>query len=669
MKLLLIFVFFFIFNSSLFSVVFGPNFNTECKTIEVSYTLNPGVNLYHSNYGTSPTDHEGTCQAQKDIWLIWAKKNFLYYDYQAVSCIRVQDNITIVSFNYYAANTGTVIASAPICSDGEALNMNTCECPCTIEGTRLEDYALLEGCRSAMQEILTYKYTNLGCATCDPNGPFSLVGDSPICKEGEIKETVRPNIFKCVLPSVFPDLVETYPIPDMPGVTRFTYNNGSLQFCNTEHGTCFTIDKNGLKIPNIPINGTIYNDILDREIHRWLSIGSIVIGTVGAATAVIGSGGLAGLGLSAGLHLGIANETWGDTYTVEVNTELNDNAASTEQGIMVNPTTLNFGTESAEVTNTTDTQGNKISTIEDTKKVTFKEEIIEAETTYADGSKQIIVIPTSVLTTPTVKNDFSEVNNLSNVDYIIKNITAPTMNNNGTTTSGTATTTYNTLNTINNITTTNSTQITSATTTPTTISTTTETPATTTSTSTSSTGEVTTTTAKTTTDLKPITDRLDQIINQNTVSNTKLDKIAQESTQKDILDKINKLINTTENGFEDIEADLNTTNKLLKEINDKLGADENNTDENNTDNNKSEGWGIDTLKSKIIEQYGKGVNVFDIDACGAPNFAATIIFMGFEIENPLKIMDKNMGNGMYEPIKTLLLLIATFMGLISVFRK
>jgi len=80
------------------------------------------------------------------------------------------------------------------------------------------------------------------------------------------------------------------------------------------------------------------------------------------------------------------------------------------------------------------------------------------------------------------------------------------------------------------------------------------------------------------------------------------------------------------------------------------------------------GDGLKAAKNAIINQYGKRYDLFGVSGCGSPSFDSSITFMGMTVENPLPVMDNSL-KSYYPLFKSLFLLIATFLGFISVFRR
>ena len=85
-------------------------------------------------------------------------------------------------------------------------------------------------------------------------------------------------------------------------LTNYNYLNGDVQTCTTSLGICLTYDKNGLQIPNIPINGTTYNNATDNLVVKALKVGGVVIGAVAGAVVIYGSGALLAPAVALGVH-------------------------------------------------------------------------------------------------------------------------------------------------------------------------------------------------------------------------------------------------------------------------------------------------------------------------------------------------------------------------------
>lgn len=146
--------------------------------------------------------------------------------------------------------------------------------------------------------------------------------------------------------------------------------------------------------------------------------------------------------------------------------------------------------------------------------------------------------------------------------------------------------------------------------------------------------------------------------------------------------------NTTNGILEGIRSDLNTTNSILDQILQAIRADSNATNDTNTsappgtpgtdpeeeDDNKTEdkndtkeGWDEDELKDAILNQFAKRYTIFNTD-CGSPAFDPGVTFMGISVENPLPIMHEKISPYL-EQIRILVILSATLLGVLSLFRR
>jgi hypothetical protein len=146
--------------------------------------------------------------------------------------------------------------------------------------------------------------------------------------------------------------------------------------------------------------------------------------------------------------------------------------------------------------------------------------------------------------------------------------------------------------------------------------------------------------------------------------------------------------NTTNGILEGIRSDLNTTNSILDQILQAIRSDLNASNDTNTsappgtpgtdpeeeDDNKTEdqngtkeGWDEDELKDAILNQFAKRYTIFNTD-CGSPAFDPGVTFMGISVENPLPIMHEKISPYL-EQIRILVILSATLLGVLSLFRR
>jgi len=94
-------------------------------------------------------------------------------------------------------------------------------------------------------------------------------------------------------------------------------------------------------------------------------------------------------------------------------------------------------------------------------------------------------------------------------------------------------------------------------------------------------------------------------------------------------------------------------------------------DTNGTGDANATGTGLGNYMSGILnEQYSKSYNVFNISSsgCGTPSFDPDITFMGFTVANPLPIMEAHVSQ-YYDGIKIFVILSATLLGLLTIFRR
>ncbi len=176
--------------------------------------------------------------------------------------------------------------------------------------------------------------------------------------------------------------------------------------------------------------------------------------------------------------------------------------------------------------------------------------------------------------------------------------------------------------------------------------------------------------------------------------NAKATRDTMNSNTKDIVKAINDMLNAIDSlkgnsegnttGDSNSTNDSNTTgdNNSTNDSNNTTGGttgDSNSTTGGGTGENNSTGGtgdsngtgteGEQDFKDKIMEQYAKTYSIFDVSNCGTPQFDPTIKFMDYvDIENPLKIMEDNVSQ-YFDSIKLVIIFSATFLGLISVFRR
>ena len=161
-----------------------------------------------------------------------------------------------------------------------------------------------------------------------------------------------------------------------------------------------------------------------------------------------------------------------------------------------------------------------------------------------------------------------------------------------------------------------------------------------------------------------VTDKLAKQIEQQ---KTLIAKVSTSDNQNKILDSLNKLgdkLNQINNG----KLSQDGVNKALKNA---LDSRDNNlsvpSDINGT--GTPGGDGISGVKNSILTQYSKRYDLFGVTTCGALSVTNnTITFMQTTIENPLVVMDNSL-KPYYDLFKSLFLIVATFLGLVSVFRR
>ncbi|MFA6197319.1 MAG: hypothetical protein WC656_11835 [Sulfurimonas sp.] len=439
------------------------------------------------------------------------------------------------------------------------------------------------------------------------------------CIAPQILDTVTNT---CVAPA-FPSPVVTSQETDTEGFTLYNYDNGSHQICNPSFGFCTTLDKDGLQIPNIPINGTTYQTSSDIVTNRLLNLAGTTLAVVGGTAVVVGSGGsLAPLVLSAGLHLKVGGAVYGGAIYTENVTDngsggASDNNPSTTQGMKISLLDYSPSVESSNISKSTDTSGNTVSTLPtapdgSTQKVTVTPDNIVSEITASNGSLTTVTVPKTVLTAPIVSNDLSSVNNEPPISYTIKTTPAPIINTNGTVTTPASTTVTSTY-TPSSGTVSGGGSVSSPSSTTANAS---SSPTTTSTTGTNSAGVSSTSQ----TDLSPITDRLNQMINQNNLQSQtsangyasvagKLDTIINQGTDGNSkLDAIKKSIDDKNMS---VNIDLNTTNGLLdgilKKVSDTNGFLDSNSTLFNLDSAK-DSFGtavtsLDTIKGEFSNFY------------------------------------------------------------------
>lgn len=177
-----------------------------------------------------------------------------------------------------------------------------------------------------------------------------------------------------------------------------------------------------------------------------------------------------------------------------------------------------------------------------------------------------------------------------------------------------------------------------------------------------------------------ISRKLDQQNDLQLTTNSKLNSLSKESTQKEILSKLDGIL-TAMNG---IRSDLNGTSSTpgTDDTNDSGDGTSNDsiddnttysngqlpTDDNSTNDDNTSGWSKDDFEEQIRGVYDTQYQLFTTE-CGSPSFDPSISFMGYvTVDNPLPIMHEHIHE--YFPIiKNIVTLAATLVGLLTVFRR
>ena len=165
-----------------------------------------------------------------------------------------------------------------------------------------------------------------------------------------------------------------------------------------------------------------------------------------------------------------------------------------------------------------------------------------------------------------------------------------------------------------------------------------------------------------------ITAKLSKQIEQNKQLNT---KVSTADNQNKILDSLNKLgtkLDQINNGKLSQDG---LKNAIKNGVKDALNNRDNNLSIP-SDMNKSGtpgGKGISGFKNSIISQYNKRYDLFGVSTCGTLSVTnRSISFMQTTIQNPLVIMDDTL-KPYYSIFKSFFLIVATFLGLVSIFRR
>ncbi len=159
-----------------------------------------------------------------------------------------------------------------------------------------------------------------------------------------------------------------------------------------------------------------------------------------------------------------------------------------------------------------------------------------------------------------------------------------------------------------------------------------------------------------------ITTMLSKQIEQNKELN---DKVATAEGQNKLLDGINALgdkLDSIKNGQLSQDGVKNGVKEALDDRDNNLSVP---SDANETGPG---GDGLGAAKNAILSQYGTTYDLFGVTTCGSPSFDPSITFMSMTIENPLPVMDSALSS-YYPMFKSFFLIVATFLGLLSVFRR
>jgi len=161
---------------------------------------------------------------------------------------------------------------------------------------------------------------------------------------------------------------------------------------------------------------------------------------------------------------------------------------------------------------------------------------------------------------------------------------------------------------------------------------------------------------------RSITTMLSKQIEQNKALNS---KVSTAENQKKLLDGINKLgkkLDSLNKGHLSQDGVKNGVKRALDARDNNLSIPK---DANKTGPG---GRGLKDARNAIIKQYGIKYDLFGISTCGAPSFSSSITFMNMQVQNPMPVMD-NALKAYYPMFKSLFLVVATFLGLLSVFRR
>lgn len=324
---------------------------------------------------------------------------------------------------------------------------------------------------------------------------------------------------------------------DLNSTLMVYYDDDSIQTCskvNDSISRCFTVDKDGNLIDNLPIDSQTYLHPDALSTSRLFSIAGVTLSVIGGAVAIVGT---APIALAGGLSLlahGAVSSAIGmvldnDESVYTTNTEINDNVSATDNAIKVDLLKYDVQQELPQVEKSIDTENNTVSTVYNDRnelvEVTETPTEVKVETTLDDGSTEVVTVPKAIVTAQPTVNDLSETNNVPEYDFTVETTPKPTINNDGSVTPSETTKSFvhkapangvYGFGVVEHYTTSKTT------TKPAPKSTTDSSSTSTATTSTDANGTTTTTTTTTgtaSTDNSDVTKRLDTIINQNTKLN------------------------------------------------------------------------------------------------------------------------------------------------------
>jgi hypothetical protein len=211
----------------------------------------------------------------------------------------------------------------------------------------------------------------------------------------------------------------------------YFHTMGRKQICSIDTNTCYTTDRNGNKIDNLPINGVIYDTIEDVNMNRLLTIGATGLAVVAGSVAIVGSGGtllpatVATYGttsVSSGIFA-TALGLQGTPYNINSNdSDNNPDTVGIGKGISINLNDYDFSKENPSVDKYVDSEGNEVSRLitSDGSKQELKtvDDNVILDVQYPNNDRVITEVPLSVLTEEINNDDnFNQNNNGSNYSY------------------------------------------------------------------------------------------------------------------------------------------------------------------------------------------------------------------------------------------------------------